>query len=104
MRQCIQSFQIFPVDESKTDELVTKAALMTSRMLGDSIAGPLATIEGVQAPLMPQGTGMSIPKSPPPTSSFPPLTMQDRTKFPKLFQACSPVDGLLSSTFVYSVP
>ncbi|KAH7927735.1 hypothetical protein BV22DRAFT_1110947 [Leucogyrophana mollusca] len=59
--------------------------------------GPLATIEGVQAPLAPQTTGMSamsIPKSPPP--GLPVLTPQDKAKFSRLFQGCGPVNGLLS--------
>ncbi|KAH7889962.1 hypothetical protein F5I97DRAFT_615298 [Phlebopus sp. FC_14] len=56
--------------------------------------GPLPTIEGVQAPLVPQGTGMSIPKSPPP--GLPVLTPQDKVKFNGLFQNCGPVKGLLS--------
>ncbi|KAF9228776.1 hypothetical protein BS17DRAFT_691519 [Gyrodon lividus] len=56
--------------------------------------GPLAIIEGVQVPLVPQGTGMSIPKSPPP--GLPVLTPQDKAKFNKLFQTCNPVNGLLS--------
>ncbi|KAG0706382.1 hypothetical protein DFH29DRAFT_872396 [Suillus ampliporus] len=56
--------------------------------------GPLAAIEGVQTPLIPQGTGASIPKSPPP--SLPPLTAQDKTKFTRMFQGCGPVNGLLN--------
>ncbi|KAG1730581.1 hypothetical protein EDB19DRAFT_1740158 [Suillus lakei] len=56
--------------------------------------GPLANIEGVQIPLIPQGTGASIPKSPPP--SLPPLTPQDKTKFTRIFQGCGPVNGLLN--------
>ncbi|KAG1774243.1 hypothetical protein EV702DRAFT_1125856 [Suillus placidus] len=56
--------------------------------------GPLASIEGVQTPLIPQGTGVSIPKSPPP--SLPPLTPQDKAKFIRIFQGCGPVNGLLS--------
>ncbi|OAX43822.1 hypothetical protein K503DRAFT_853081 [Rhizopogon vinicolor AM-OR11-026] len=56
--------------------------------------GPLASIEGVQAPLIPQGTGASIPKSPPP--GLPPLTPQDKAKFTRLFQSCGPVSGLLN--------
>lgn len=56
--------------------------------------GPLANIEGVQTPLIPQGTGASIPKSPPP--SLPPLTPQDKAKFTRIFQGCGPVNGLLS--------
>ncbi|KAG2158062.1 uncharacterized protein EDB93DRAFT_1199797 [Suillus bovinus] len=56
--------------------------------------GPLANIEGVQTPLIPQGTGASIPKSPPP--SLPPLTPQDRAKFTRIFQGCGPINGLLN--------
>lgn len=56
--------------------------------------GPLANIEGVQTPLIPQGTGASIPKSPPP--SLPPLTPQDKAKFTRIFQGCGPINGLLS--------
>ncbi|KIJ17083.1 hypothetical protein PAXINDRAFT_73420 [Paxillus involutus ATCC 200175] len=56
--------------------------------------GPLATIQGVQVPLAPQGTGISIPKSPPP--GLPLLTPQDKVKFNKLFQGYGPVNGLLS--------
>ncbi|KIJ60603.1 hypothetical protein HYDPIDRAFT_116899 [Hydnomerulius pinastri MD-312] len=56
--------------------------------------GSLPTIEGVQAPLLPQGTGMSIPKSPPP--GLPVLTPQDKAKFNRLFQSNGPVNGLLS--------
>lgn len=56
--------------------------------------GPLANIEGVQVPLIPQGTGASIPKSPPP--SLPPLTSQDKAKFTRIFQGCGPVNGLLN--------
>ncbi|KAF8126520.1 hypothetical protein EV363DRAFT_1174019 [Boletus edulis] len=57
-------------------------------------SGPLATIDGVQPPLVPQGTGMSIPKSPPP--GLPLLAPQDKAKFARLFQGCGPVNGLLS--------
>ncbi|KAG2366795.1 hypothetical protein BDR07DRAFT_1449158 [Suillus spraguei] len=56
--------------------------------------GPLANIEGVQVSLIPQGTGASIPKSPPP--SLPPLTPQDKAKFTRIFQGCGPVNGLLN--------
>ncbi|KAG1842654.1 hypothetical protein DFJ58DRAFT_53648 [Suillus subalutaceus] len=56
--------------------------------------GPLANIEGVQTPLIPQGTGASIPKSPPP--SLPTLTPQDKAKFTRIFQGCGPINGLLS--------
>ncbi|KAG2115224.1 uncharacterized protein F5147DRAFT_676647 [Suillus discolor] len=56
--------------------------------------GPLANIEGVQMPLIPQGTGASTSKSPPP--SLPPLTPQDRAKFTRIFQGCGPVNGLLN--------
>ncbi|KAG2149296.1 hypothetical protein DEU56DRAFT_869486 [Suillus clintonianus] len=56
--------------------------------------GPLAKIEGVQTPLIPQGTGASIPKSPPP--SLPPLSPQDKAKFTRIFQGCGPVNGLLN--------
>lgn len=63
-------------------------------------AGPLATIEGFQSPLVPQGTGMSIPKSPPP--GLPLLTPQDKAKFARLFQGCGPVNGLLSGTSGFS--
>ncbi|KAG1749118.1 uncharacterized protein EDB91DRAFT_1112566 [Suillus paluster] len=56
--------------------------------------GPLANIEGVQTPLIPQGTGASIPKSPPP--GLPPLTPQDKAKFTRIFQGCGPVKGLLN--------
>ncbi|KAF8836350.1 hypothetical protein BDN67DRAFT_336385 [Paxillus ammoniavirescens] len=56
--------------------------------------GPLATIQGVQVPLAPQGTGISIPKSPPP--GLPLFTPQDKAKFNKLFQGYGPVNGLLS--------
>lgn len=45
-------------------------------------------------PLIPQGTGASISKSPPP--SLPPLTPQDRAKFTRIFQGCGPVNGLLN--------
>ncbi|KIK95857.1 hypothetical protein PAXRUDRAFT_351081 [Paxillus rubicundulus Ve08.2h10] len=71
--------------------------------------GPLATIQGVQVPLAPQGTGISIPKSPPP--GLPILTPQDKAKFSKLFQGYGPVNGLLNgdkardvTTLILSLP
>lgn len=65
-----------------------------------SLAGPLATLEGVQAPLISQGTGATIPKSPPP--GLPPLTPQAKAKFARLFQTCGPVNGLINGMFVQS--
>ncbi|KAL4074701.1 hypothetical protein V8B97DRAFT_1951878 [Scleroderma yunnanense] len=95
-------------DEDNNGFLTKKGLAIALRLIGhaqrgDKVQksllgkpGPLAAIEGVQAPLVPQGTGMSIPKSPPPILGLPPLTTQDRTRFIRLFQSCGPVDGLLS--------
>ncbi|KAG6332398.1 hypothetical protein ID866_6692 [Astraeus odoratus] len=95
-------------DEENNGFLTKKGVAIALRLIGHaqngekvqksllSKPGPLATIEGVQAPLVPHGTGMSIPKSPPPTPGLPPLTAQDRAKFLRLFHTCGPVDGLLS--------
>ncbi|KIM53721.1 hypothetical protein SCLCIDRAFT_427446 [Scleroderma citrinum Foug A] len=103
-------------DEDNNGFLTKKGAAIALRLMGHaqkgekvnksllSKPGPLATIEGMQAPLVPQGTGMSIPKSPPPILGMPPLTPQDRARFIGLFQTCGPVDGLLSArdTFMKS--
>ncbi|KAI6117604.1 hypothetical protein EDD16DRAFT_1588043 [Pisolithus croceorrhizus] len=96
-------------DEENNGYLTKKGVAIALRLMGHaqkgdkvdksllSKPGPLATIEGVHAPLVQQSTGMSIPKSPPPTPGLPPLTPQDRAKFNRLFQSCGPVGGLLSS-------
>ncbi|KAG8217218.1 hypothetical protein J3R82DRAFT_5304 [Butyriboletus roseoflavus] len=93
-------------DEDNNGFLTRKGVAVAVRLMGWaqkgekisqallSKSGPLAAIEGVHAPLVPQGTGMSMPKSPPP--GLPPITPQDRTKFARLFQGCGPVNGLLS--------
>ncbi|KAI6129132.1 hypothetical protein EV401DRAFT_2067044 [Pisolithus croceorrhizus] len=96
-------------DEEDNGYLTKKGVAIALRLIGHaqkgdkvdkslfSKPGPLATIEGVHAPLVQQSTGMSIPTSPPPTPGLPPLTPQDRAKFNRLFQSCGPVGGLLSS-------
>ncbi|KAI6036889.1 hypothetical protein BKA83DRAFT_684365 [Pisolithus microcarpus] len=96
-------------DEENNGYLTKKGVAVALRLMGHaqkgekvdksllSKPGPLATIEGVHVPLVQQSTGMSIPKSPPPTPGLPPLTPQDRAKFNRLFQTCGPVGGLLSS-------
>ncbi|KAI5983758.1 hypothetical protein EDD15DRAFT_1834720 [Pisolithus albus] len=96
-------------DEENNGYLTRKGVSVALRLMGHaqkgekvdksllSKPGPLATIEGVHVPLVQQSTGMSIPKSPPPTPGLPPLTPQDRAKFNRLFQTCGPVGGLLSS-------
>lgn len=95
-------------DEDNNGFLTKKGVAIALRLMGHaqkgeklnksllSKPGPLATIEGVHAPLIQQSTGMSIPRSPPPTPGLPPLTPQDRARFNKMFQSCGPVDGLLS--------
>ncbi|KAL0578244.1 hypothetical protein V5O48_003739 [Marasmius crinis-equi] len=60
------------------------------------IAGPVPVIEGL-SPIAAQHTGMSIPKSPPPTTGMPPLTQADKTKFYNMFVKAGPVNGLLSA-------
>ncbi|EIW85357.1 hypothetical protein CONPUDRAFT_135123 [Coniophora puteana RWD-64-598 SS2] len=93
-------------DEDNNGFLTKKGVAVAVRLMGHaqkgekvstallSRPGPLVNIEGFQAPLAPQSTGMSIPKSPPP--GLPPLTPQDKTKFLRLFQNCGPVNGLVS--------
>ncbi|KAI6116936.1 hypothetical protein EDD16DRAFT_1708146 [Pisolithus croceorrhizus] len=56
-------------------EIQSRPDILTSEP-EDDVAGPLATIEGVHAPLVQQSTGMSIPTSPPPTPGLPPLTLK----------------------------
>ncbi|KAF8556898.1 hypothetical protein OG21DRAFT_1408041 [Imleria badia] len=92
-------------DEDNNGFLTRKGVAVAVRLMGWaqkgekisqallSKSGPLATIEGVQPPLVPQGTGISIPKSPPP--GLPLLTPQDKAKFARLFQGYGPVNGLL---------
>ncbi|KAK0445420.1 hypothetical protein EV421DRAFT_318163 [Armillaria borealis] len=58
-------------------------------------AGPLPTIEGVSG-ISTHNTGMSIPRSPPPTSGLPPFTAQDKAKFQNMFLKSGPTNGLLS--------
>lgn len=58
------------------------------------LAGPVPFIEGLNAPIGQQSTGLRSTKSPPP--GFPPLTPQDRAKFLKLFHGCGPANGLLN--------
>jgi epidermal growth factor receptor substrate 15 len=59
-------------------------------------AGPLPTIEGLTT-LAQQHTGMSLPRSPPPSQpALPPLTPQDKLKFQRMFASYNPVKGLLS--------
>jgi epidermal growth factor receptor substrate 15 len=58
------------------------------------IAGPLAVIEGINT-VSQQNTGMSLPKSPPPTP-YPLLTAQDKAKFHSLFMKNNPVNSLMS--------
>ncbi|KAG9318144.1 hypothetical protein JVU11DRAFT_217 [Chiua virens] len=93
-------------DEDNNGFLTRKGVAVAVRLIGwaqkgEKISqallnksGPLATIDGFHVPLVPQGTGMSIPKSPPP--GLPLLTPQDKAKFAKLFQGCRPVNGLLN--------
>lgn len=93
-------------DEDNNGFLTKKGVSIAVRLMGHAQKGqkvdkslvnkpgPLANIEGVQTPLIPQGTGASIPKSPPP--SLPPLTPQDKAKFTRIFQGCGPVNSLLS--------
>ncbi len=69
-------------------------------MLTLTAAGPLPTIDGV-SDVGRQSTGMSIPRSPPPISGFPPLTAQDKAKFQNMFQRTGPSNGLLSGKFLY---
>ncbi|KAF8510211.1 hypothetical protein BU17DRAFT_55537 [Hysterangium stoloniferum] len=62
--------------------------------------GPLASIEGFAPPLAarppPSLNPVSQPSPSPSTTTFPPLSQQDKTKFLKLFIGCGPVNGLLS--------
>ncbi|PFH46118.1 hypothetical protein AMATHDRAFT_70603 [Amanita thiersii Skay4041] len=69
-----------------------KGEKVSKELINRPVAVPV--IEGV-TPLSQQNTGLSLPKSPPP-SSFPPLTPQDKTKFQHLFQRHGPQNGLLS--------
>ena len=60
------------------------------------LAGPLAVIEGINT-VSQQNTGMSLPRSPPPTP-YPPLTAQDKARFHSMFMKNNPVDSLLSGS------
>ncbi|KII88893.1 hypothetical protein PLICRDRAFT_40530 [Plicaturopsis crispa FD-325 SS-3] len=72
-----------------------KGEKVTDALLGRP--GPLPHIDGIsQSPVVQHNTGMSMPKSPPPSARFPPLTPQDKAKFAKLFASCGPTNGFLS--------
>ena len=59
-------------------------------------AGAVPSIEGLNAPISGQLSGVPSTKSPPPPASgLPPLTPQDKAKFMKLFTSCGPVNGIL---------
>ncbi|KAG6331895.1 hypothetical protein ID866_7191 [Astraeus odoratus] len=100
-------------DEENNGFLTRKETAIALRLIGHvqsgeevqrsliSKPGPLATIEGMQ--LVRQGIGMPIPESPPPMPGLPPLTAQDKAKFLRWFQMCSPVDGLLSGEKAYDM-
>lgn len=63
------------------------------------LAGPLPELSGITPALAPQntGSGMQMPRSPPPATGSPALiTAADRTKFANLFANSKPVNGLLS--------
>jgi len=66
-----------------------------------TLAGSLPTIEGVNN-IASHSTGMSAPRSPPPTAPLPPLTAQDKAKFQNLFHKAGPVNGLLSGAYRYA--
>ncbi|KAF7800250.1 hypothetical protein EIP86_011497 [Pleurotus ostreatoroseus] len=58
--------------------------------------GAVPSIEGLNAPISGQLSGVPSTKSPPPPASgLPPLTPQDKAKFMKLFTSCGPVSGIL---------
>lgn len=66
---------------------------VTSALIGKP--GPIPSIEGLTS-IASHSTGMSIPKSPPPSLSLPSLTAQDKAKFQRLFQSSGPQNGLLT--------
>jgi epidermal growth factor receptor substrate 15 len=62
----------------------------------------LAVIEGINT-VSQQNTGISLPRSPPPTP-YPPLTAQDKARFHSMFMKNNPVNSLLSgSCFFFSI-
>ncbi|KAK1229083.1 hypothetical protein PQX77_007899 [Marasmius sp. AFHP31] len=95
-------------DEDNNGWLSRKSTTIALRLIGwaqkgekvtkdlISKSGPTPVIEGF-SPLSAQHTGMSIPKSPPPTGGFPPLTPADKAKFNNMFVKAGPVNGLLSA-------
>ncbi|CAL1703981.1 unnamed protein product [Somion occarium] len=93
-------------DEDNNGVLTRKGVAVAVRLLGhaqhgegvsDALVhkpGPVPIIEGLNAPIAQQTTGIPTARSPPP--GLPPLTPQDKAKFMKLFIGCGPVNGLLS--------
>jgi epidermal growth factor receptor substrate 15 len=59
----------------------------------------LAVIEGINT-VSQQNTGMTLPRSPPPTP-YPPLTAQDKARFHNMFMKNNPVNSLLSGSCFY---
>ncbi|KAL4244397.1 hypothetical protein ABKN59_010430 [Abortiporus biennis] len=93
-------------DEDNNGVLTRKGVAIAVRLLGHAQRGeqisealvlkngPVPMIEGLNAPIASQSTGVPLSKSPPPR--LPPLSPQDKAKFIKLFLGCGPVNGILS--------
>ncbi|KAH9060032.1 hypothetical protein EDB87DRAFT_1674880 [Lactarius vividus] len=100
--------QIWGIADAENQGFLTrKGVSIAVRLLGwaqkgDAISadlvnkpGPLAVIDGFSSPSEPRRAISPSPQSPG-SRLPPPLTVQDKAKFVRLFNGCGPVNGLLS--------
>ncbi|KAI9446621.1 hypothetical protein H4582DRAFT_2116972 [Lactarius indigo] len=100
--------QIWGIADAENQGFLTrKGVSIAVRLLGwaqkgDAISadlvnkpGPLAVIDGFPSPSEPRRAISPSPQSPG-SRLPPPLTVQDKAKFARLFNGCGPVNGLLS--------